>query len=168
MRAAWPTWSSSWLRSATGATPPRRSWRACRLGLAGTCSPRRCSVLLHSTACLAPRCACNQPGVSTATRLKFCCSTTLPPQDKVQQLEGELAAAREAAAGAQRDRDAALAAESAALQRQEAAAQAQAEAEQLCLEHAEERERAEAEAAKARVDAQRWALRGGCSQLGVS
>lgn len=77
------------------------------------------------------------------------------PQDKVQQLEAELASTKEALATAQREREAALAAESTALQQQEAAAAAQEEAEARCLTHAEERERAEQEAAKARVDAQR-------------
>lgn len=87
------------------------------------------------------------------------CITRLPaapaPKDKVQQLEAELAAARDELAAAVQQREEALAAESAALQRQEAAAAAQAEAEARCLQHAEERERAEQEAAKARVDAQR-------------
>lgn len=101
-------------------------------------------------------CSATQP-VSKAACL------TLPPasphapaalQDKVQQLEGELADTRQALEEAQQQREAALAAESAALEQQQAAAAAQAAAEERALQHAEERERAEQEASKARVDAQ--------------
>lgn len=91
-----------------------------------------------------------------------------PPQDKVQQLEAELASTKEALATAQQEREAALAAESAAMERQEAAAAAQEEAEARCLAHAEERERAEQEAAKARVDAQRCVVWGPGSGPAVS
>lgn len=76
-------------------------------------------------------------------------------QDKVGQLEAELASTREALKAAQRDREAALAAESAALEQAAAAQTAQATAEERALQHAEERERAEQESARARVDAQR-------------
>lgn len=94
----------------------------------------------------------------TALALLFCLALPAWLQDQVQQLEAELASSREALQAAQHDREAALAAESAALEQAEAAQAARAAAEERALQHAEERERAEQESARARVDAQRWAV----------